>query len=238
MVSLASACAGAQGVHSALADLDQAGPAVEAARDDRTTGAPLLEASDYQEDQIVCTLQSDQTADQPEELADGSDGDDLAELQDELAPPQARSGFQVDTRRGIQMSLKRRLQPGDPDAQEIDEILKTAFRQVGKNYRTGGSTPSGFDCSGFTTWVFSQSGISLPRSSPEQFRYGRTVAKNDLRAGDLVFFKRRKGISHVGIYVDNGTFIHSTSTGGTVKVSSLYDPSWDRYFAGARRVVQ
>jgi cell wall-associated NlpC family hydrolase len=236
MVSLASACAGTQGFHGAFADMNQTGRQLGAAFDATPTDDGLLEASESQEYQFVCNLQSDQ----PEELADNSDSDDFAQAdsQDDMDEALNQAAYRTDTRRNLQVGFKRRLQPGSSDAQEIDEILKTAFRQVGKNYRTGGSTPSGFDCSGFTTWVFSQSGISLPRSSPEQFRYGRTVAKNDLRAGDLVFFKRRKGISHVGIYVDNGTFIHSTSTGGTVKVSSLFDPSWDRYFAGARRVVQ
>ncbi|MDQ7832069.1 MAG: C40 family peptidase [Desulfovibrionaceae bacterium] len=118
-----------------------------------------------------------------------------------------------------------------------DQLLRGAFALLGTRYRSGGDNPStGFDCSGFTTWVFNKYGINLPRSSREQFQVGRQVAKSGLKKGDLVFFGSKRGISHVGIYLENGKFIHSASNGKTVQVSSLEEDYWKRRYAGGRRV--
>ncbi len=120
----------------------------------------------------------------------------------------------------------------------FDNLLVTAFVQVGTDYRSGGSAPtSGFDCSGFTSWVFEQVGVNLPRSSGEQFSVGKAIPVTDLKKGDLVFFRRKKRISHVGIYVKNGSFIHSPRPGSAVKVSNLAEPAWSKQFAGARRIL-
>lgn len=118
-----------------------------------------------------------------------------------------------------------------------DRLLSIAFTQLGARYRSGGDSPSsGFDCSGFTTWVFRKYGMELPRSSREQFQMGRAVAKNDLRKGDLVFFSSRRGINHVGIYLESGKFIHSASNGKNVIVSHLEEDYWRSHYAGGRRV--
>ena len=118
-----------------------------------------------------------------------------------------------------------------------DHMLRTANTQLGKRYRSGGCDPnSGFDCSGFTTWVFNRYGIHLPRSSREQYQVGKMVAKNNLRKGDLVFFRSKRGISHVGIYLENGKFIHSASHGKSVTVSNLEEDYWRTHYAGGRRV--
>lgn len=119
----------------------------------------------------------------------------------------------------------------------FERLLRTASSQLGRRYRSGGCNPStGFDCSGFTTWVFDKYGIHLPRRSRDQFRAGTAVAKNKLRKGDLVFFKSRRGISHVGIYLENGKFIHSASSGKTVTISHLEGAYWRKHYAGGRRV--
>lgn len=119
----------------------------------------------------------------------------------------------------------------------FERMLRTASAQIGTPYRSGGCNPNtGFDCSGFTTWVFNRYGIHLPRSSREQFRTGTTVAKNNLRKGDLVFFRSKRGISHVGIYLENGKFIHSASHGKTVTISRLDNDYWRTHYAGGRRV--
>ena len=119
----------------------------------------------------------------------------------------------------------------------FERMLRTASAQIGTPYRTGGCDPNtGFDCSGFTTWVFNKYGIHLPRSSREQFQTGTMVAKNNLRKGDLVFFRSRRGINHVGIYLENGKFIHSASHGKTVTVSHLDEDYWRTHYAGGRRV--
>lgn len=124
------------------------------------------------------------------------------------------------------------------DGNAAYKLVSFAMSQLGTRYRRGGEDPAtGFDCSGFTSWAFSALGVDLPRTSQSQFLEGRKVAKSQLQTGDLVFFKRKKRrISHVGIYLENGKFIHSSSPGDTVKISRLDEPVWSRQWAGARRV--
>lgn len=118
-----------------------------------------------------------------------------------------------------------------------DSVLKTAAAQIGRRYASGGETPrQGFDCSGLTSYVFAKSGLELPRSSREQFRHGQPVKREELKKGDLVFFGK-KGVNHVGVYLEDGKFIHAASTAGSVKVGSLDDPVWDKLYAGARRII-
>ncbi|ANB17679.1 C40 family peptidase [Dokdonella koreensis] len=105
-------------------------------------------------------------------------------------------------------------------------------------YRRGGSNPkTGFDCSGFVRYVFQHAlGVSLPAGSAAQFRVGDTIDRRDMQPGDLVFFRiAGKRISHVGIYVAEGRFIHAPSAGKVVRVDSLEQTYWARRFAGARR---
>jgi len=117
-------------------------------------------------------------------------------------------------------------------------ILKTAFSQVGLPYRFGGTSPAtGFDCSGFVSWVYGQSGIKLPRSSPEMSGLGRAVARQDLVPGDLVFFGRKKRVTHVGIYTGNNSYIHSPSRGKSIQESSLDERARGEYYVGARRLL-
>jgi cell wall-associated NlpC family hydrolase len=117
-----------------------------------------------------------------------------------------------------------------------DSVLKTAAAQIGRRYASGGETPrQGFDCSGLTSYVYAKSGLELPRSSREQFRHGQAVRREELKKGDLVFFGK-KGVNHVGVYLEDGKFIHAASTAGSVKVGSLDDPVWDKLYAGARRL--
>lgn len=124
-------------------------------------------------------------------------------------------------------------------ADDADHILQKAMTQLGKRYRPGGIRPeTGFDCSGFTRWVYASMGVDLPRTSRDQFMEGKKISKNQLKPGDLVFFKRtKKRISHVGIYLDDGKFIHSSSRGDTVKISDIDSPAWSKKWAGARRVI-
>ena len=116
-------------------------------------------------------------------------------------------------------------------------LIALAFSQIGTLYRPGGTEPrTGFDCSGFTTWLYGKVGVNLPRNSGEQFRTGKEVDKSHLCKGDLVFFGSKKHITHVGIYLDDHMFIHSSSSGDTVKISSLDAPAWEDKYTGARRV--
>ncbi|HEX2927378.1 MAG TPA: NlpC/P60 family protein [Ruminiclostridium sp.] len=117
-------------------------------------------------------------------------------------------------------------------------LISTAKSFTGVPYVWGGTTPSGFDCSGFTQYVFARSGISLPRTAAEQFNAGTYISNVDLRAGDLVFFTTYKpGPSHLGIYLGNGNFIHASSSNG-VTISSLSNSYFAQRYIGARRVLQ
>lgn len=105
-------------------------------------------------------------------------------------------------------------------------------------YRRGGTNPkTGFDCSGFVRYVFQHAlGIDLPAGSAAQFRIGDKIDRSQMQAGDLVFFRiAGQRISHVGIYVAEGRFIHAPSAGKVVRVDSLEESYWARRFAGAKR---
>lgn len=117
-------------------------------------------------------------------------------------------------------------------------IVANAKKFLGTPYVWGGSTPSGFDCSGFAQYVMRMSGITLPRTTTEQYNVGTYVAKSDLQPGDLVFLQNtyRAGISHVGIYIGDGKMIHASSSKG-VTTSNLSSSYYVEHYYGARRVV-
>lgn len=113
-------------------------------------------------------------------------------------------------------------------------VVRTARQYLGTPYRYGGASPRGFDCSGFTMYVYRQTGVVLPRAVRDQYRTGRQVAARRLRPGDLVFFNTRgKRLSHVGIYVGDDRFIHAPRTGKRVSYASLSKPYWRRHYVGA-----
>ncbi|MBS4195818.1 C40 family peptidase [Lederbergia citri] len=116
-------------------------------------------------------------------------------------------------------------------------IVNQGKKYIGVKYVYGGSTPKGFDCSGFTSYTFKQQGMTLPRSAAEQYKKGTAVSKNNLKPGDLVFFKTsNKAVSHVGIYIGDNKFIHSAGKG--VAITNINDPYyWKSRFVGAKRVL-
>ncbi|CAO0820325.1 C40 family peptidase [Desulfarculales bacterium] len=135
---------------------------------------------------------------------------------------------------------------------KIQSILSTANGLLGVPYRNGGNRPRiGFDCSGFVSFVLGQNGIDLGRSSPELFKQGHAVSRQELHPGDLVFFagsQRRKGkgkskfvakakaarVTHVGIYIGNGEFIHAASGNRRIQVNELRRTTGRT--TGARRI--
>jgi peptidoglycan DL-endopeptidase CwlO len=111
-------------------------------------------------------------------------------------------------------------------------VIGIAMRYLGVPYRWGGSSPSGFDCSGFIMYVYAQIGVSLPHNAAAQYGYGSPVSRDQLEAGDLVFFN---GLGHAGIYIGGGNFIHAPHTGDVVKISSM--TGWySSTYVGARRL--
>lgn len=115
-------------------------------------------------------------------------------------------------------------------------ILSTALQYVGTPYVFGGSTPSGFDCSGYVQYVYASVGISIPRTADVQFNVGKPIDKKDIAPGDMVFFSTYEpGPSHVGIYIGDGNFIHASST-GCVKITPLNKQYYVERYLGARRV--
>jgi cell wall-associated NlpC family hydrolase len=109
-----------------------------------------------------------------------------------------------------------------------------ALSEIGVPYQWAGSSPGGFDCSGLVMYAYSKEGVSLPHSSYAQWNVGTAVPKDQLQAGDLVFFD---GLGHVGIYIGNGEFVHAPHTGDVVKVSNLDSGSYAGSYVGARRVT-
>jgi len=116
-------------------------------------------------------------------------------------------------------------------------IVGIAYKYVGYRYRYGGSSPKGFDCSGFTHYVYQSAGISIGRSAAAQYSSGKHISRANLQPGDLVFFANtyRRGISHAGIYVGNGKFINAANESTGVIVSNLNSGYWSAHYYGAAR---
>lgn len=117
----------------------------------------------------------------------------------------------------------------------LELVLDTASVAKGTPYVYGGSSLSGFDCSGLVRWAYDTVGVKLPRSAREQSQYGEKVAKDDLRMGDIVAFRHPRRGYHTGIYVGDGKFIHSPRRRDVVKISSLTDAYYRDTYLGARR---
>ena len=116
------------------------------------------------------------------------------------------------------------------------QLTRSALRFLGTPYVFGGDTPSGFDCSAYVQHVFAMVGISLPRTADAQYDVGKPAVGGP-RAGDLVFFQTyTEGVSHVGIYLGDGKFVHASSSHG-VMVSNLSDSYWAARYLGAKRLI-
>lgn len=124
------------------------------------------------------------------------------------------------------------------EAKVEDVLISNAKSHLGAPYLFGGTSHDGFDCSGFSQIVFKETGIDIPRITGEQYKMGTAVNKKDLQKGELIFFETiNKGPSHMGIYIGDNKFIHSSSSKG-VAISNLNDPYyWGPRYLGARRVL-
>ena len=122
------------------------------------------------------------------------------------------------------------------------KVISYAKKLLGKPYVWGAQGPNGFDCSGFTYYVFKNSaGITLPRTSSAQSKYGKSVSKSNLKAGDLIFFDtvgpNNGAVTHVGLYIGNGQFIHAASGQGKVVINNLNSSYYVKAYVNARRVL-
>jgi len=114
----------------------------------------------------------------------------------------------------------------------------TAVAMIGKPYRYGGSTPSGFDCSGLVQYSYSSAGVKVPRTSRAQFGSAVAITLTEAEPGDLLFFSYEDKISHVAIYLGDERFVHAPSSGKQVSVASLRDPHYQQHFVRAGRLPQ
>ena len=120
------------------------------------------------------------------------------------------------------------------------QIIDYAATLLGCKYVYGGSSTSGFDCSGYTQYVFNHFGVSLSRTSSNQYSDSVKIKKSELKIGDLVFFSQSAGsskVGHVGIYVGDGQFIHAASPGKGVRYDSLDSEYYSSHYIGCGRVL-
>jgi cell wall-associated NlpC family hydrolase len=119
------------------------------------------------------------------------------------------------------------------------ELADFAEQYVGSPYRWGGASPSGFDCTGFVMWVYSQFGVSLPHNEAGQLASGDRVSADELKPGDVLVFANtyRAGLSHTGIYLGDGQFVHAADERHGVTVSALWDSYWGPRLVGATRAI-
>lgn len=135
-------------------------------------------------------------------------------------------------------------EPGDepvpdvPASELAASIIAMGKKYIGCPYKWAGASPKGFDCSGFVMYLFGAHGITLPHNSRSMYTFGTAVAKKDLQPGDLVFFygSNKNVINHVGIYIGNGEFIHSSSSKG-VNITRLDSSYYENHYYGAKRVL-
>jgi cell wall-associated NlpC family hydrolase len=152
-----------------------------------------------------------------------------------IGPATALSGQMTTQRKALRLRLHRTEWLVIPPVyrQPVGtRAVDFAKRFIGVPYRWGGSSPSGFDCSGLVRYVYRRFGIDLPHSSYADYNLGRRVGRWALKPGDLVFFS---GLGHVGLYVGKGRFIHAPHSGTRVQISRLRD--WGASYDGARRLV-
>jgi cell wall-associated NlpC family hydrolase len=133
-------------------------------------------------------------------------------------------------------SLRSGTGGGDGETVTGRAVSRVALSAVGTPYRMGGSTPEkGFDCSGLVFWAYARNGIKVPRTAAEQSGLGAAVRRSELKPGDILVFRIKSGL-HTALYVGENSFVHSPSSGKTVRVDSMSKNYWQSKYIAARRV--
>lgn len=153
-----------------------------------------------------------------------------------------REGSALDNKAPVER--RRATQKGAPAKGEakptIPNLSREALRYLGIRYRYAGTSPSrGFDCSGFVYFLLRSRGIVAGRRASDLMRLGTPIPRSQLKPGDLVFFRntgRRRGVSHTGIYIGNGLFVHASSGARRVVITPLNSPYYAKRYVGARRL--
>jgi len=141
------------------------------------------------------------------------------------------SKFTANNTKPVQVATSQQVSRSESSG---SELVDHALSLQGVRYVFGGTSRSGFDCSGYTQYVFKGSGVSLPRTASEQYRVGSSVSRAQLKSGDLVFFSTyASGASHVGIYLGGGSFVSASNSG--VSISNLDSGYYASRYIGARR---
>lgn len=160
----------------------------------------------------------------------GDEDEELLGEEEEVASPEAGSSIACENQASEELLGKW----GSVDERKLFIKVSTGF--LGAPYRLGGATVKGIDCSAFVRKMYELFNISLPRTASEQSHVGVRVDRNELVEGDLVFFRTRKPIGHVGIYIGNNEFVHASYRGKSVRIDSLDQPYFQKRFQRAVRV--
>src|SRR5579862_387363 len=222
-----AAAAGGDAVAPPSASSDSSEAAGDDAQPDSTSSADAADESEAVDPtegigaQAVAAAPAPQAASQPATTADRRD----------QAPDAGELGVEYE------LSVRDAASYIDRLSARYKRLVEQAMTYLGTPYRRGGTTRQGVDCSGLVGAVYGEQGLDLPRTAAQQFAEGVAVAASDLRPGDLVFFRDtyKRGISHVGIYIGDGRFLHAAGHRHGVIVSDLSRPYYRNRYAGARR---
>ncbi len=166
---------------------------------------------------------------------------DLADAQSGLNRAQTRLTQSKRQLGALTSALQDAMMEAGDEGNGLHPFVRVAQRYLGTPYVWGGESARGFDCSGFIMRVMRDLGYrALPHSAAEQFHYGTPIARELLKPGDVVFFANtyKPGVSHVGIYLGKGRFIHAANSRVGTIISSLNEPKWVAHYAGARRLLR